>query len=209
MAEVDPGTEDQGRPEIVLAIVSPIGSDVATISDVLAESLQQLVGYQTTIVRVSELIETATPELSEPPRSLNPAGDNRFRQLMDRGDQLRTLTHDGAFCAMLAVQAIRQVRADQTGDEMVQRKSGATIVRSLKHPAEVALLRQVYGQRLTVIGISEERAVREARLRSQLATEMRQGKTTVEVESQAAGEAAALVMRDEKDEDSEPFRATC
>jgi deoxycytidylate deaminase len=184
------------RVEIVLAIVSPIGSDAATVCSVLADELLERVGYSSETIRISELIETG---LTDPDSS----GGNRHRRLMDQGDHLREQAQDGGFCAMLAVQAVRLVRAAVTGDEEKQRHAGATIIRSLKHPDEVRLLRRVYGERLVVIGVSEDQAVRQERLRQLLLKEISRGKKTAEDEAVAAGEAASLILRDEKDERSQ------
>lgn len=174
----------------MLAVVSPIGADVATVCDVLSEALGQVAGYDCVSLRISELIETALP--GAPPD----AKKNRYHRLMDMGDSLRDKTGDGAICAMLAVKAITKVRADQTGDERTFRASGATILRSLKHPAEIGLLRKVYGQRALIVGVSEERSVREERLRRELLG----GKRAPEAHADAAAEAIRLLLRDEKDE---------
>ena len=97
---------------------------------------------------------------------------------------------------MLAIQAIRQVRLGVTGNESQWRPAGATLIRSLKHPSEVELLRQVYGPRIVIVGVSDLPDVREGLLRKAL---LPVGATR-ETVAAAAGEAAALVRRDEKDE---------
>ena len=184
------GLHLRGRPEIVLAVVSPIGTGTGEVCRLLGDVLDQVTGYDAKIVRISELIETAFP--GESPID----GRSRYRRLMDMGDALREGTNEGAICAMLAVQAIREVRESSTGDVAAPRYDGATILRSLKHPDEVTLLRQVYGQRALIVGVSEEQALREGRLRKELA----EGRKTAEAQAAAAGEATELVLRDEKDE---------
>lgn len=184
------GSDSAGRPEIVLAVVSPIGTGTGIVCRLIAEALGQIAGYESAVVRISELIETALP--AQDVRE----GINRYRRLMDMGDSLREQTGDGSICAMLAVQAIRHVREGRTGDEETLRDGGATILRSLKHPDEVTLLRQVYGQRVLIVGVSEERILREQRLRRELAA----GRKSARAQAQAAGEATELLLRDEKDE---------
>lgn len=184
------GREDDridSRGELVIALVTPIGLDIEPVREALTDALDQLVRFDAASVRVSALIEPyAGPE----------GGSNRWRRLMDAGDDVRRLSGDYGICAMLTVQAIVEVRRAETGDEDVWRPSGATIVHSLKHPDEVSLLRRVYGQRLVVVGVSEDRAARERWLRRRLTPD----NATREQEAAAAGSAADLIRRDEKDE---------
>jgi deoxycytidylate deaminase len=172
-----------GSAEVVLAVVSPIATDTDTVCRVLGEALRQRAGYDPVEIRISSLIDEVA-SVAEPEE----ASSNRFRRLMDKGDTLRRESDDGSICAMLAVQAIRASRVDRGGRAM--------ILISLKHPDEVRLLRWVYGRRFLVIGVSEEVPDREEHLRRMLLT----GRRSAADQEWAAGEARALILRDEKDE---------
>ena len=90
-----------------------------------------------------------------------------------------------------------QPRQDgETGSPALHRERFVNIVRSLKTPKEVSLLRSVYGQRCVVIGVSASDAQRLAELTRQL----RAGGLS---KGEAAAEAAYLLQRDDKDEASD------
>lgn len=174
--------------EVVVAIVGPIGSPV----DAAVEALQHGFadhGYRTEVVRISTLIDTAVPGRPED------EGHSPFRRLMEKGDRFRSGLQDEAACAYLAVQAVNRRRVLETGSAKRHRPRFATIVRSLKTPAEVSLLRSVYGQRCVVVGVS---ASDDQRLRELTGQLVRKGLDKAD----AAAEAAYLLQRDDKDEKS-------
>jgi deoxycytidylate deaminase len=83
----------------------------------------------------------------------------RARMLQDRGDELRATHHHDAVAAL----AISEIIARRGGHEPGTRKI-AFILDSLKHSAEVDLLRKVYDQSFRLVAVHCERPTREGRL---------------------------------------------
>lgn len=186
--------ERQIRPEIVIGMVSPVGIDLEQTSSALRTALDNQVRYSSIEVRVSTLID----EFSRPEDREGAADTERIRirRLMNAGDRLRKTTDENAICAMLAIMAVREEREGVTGNASQPRSATATIIRTLKHPEEVALLREVYGPRVVIVGVSDDPGVRERWLREYLT---RPGDDR-EAISRASGEASELIRRDESDE---------
>lgn len=125
---------------------TPSSTGTAAVESHLSNALLS-VGYTSARVRVSTLIreafESADQALDSPPTNLD--------ALMDMGDALRTATKYGAAAAALTIAAISDMRR-KAGFNGVERESHATIIRQLKHPDEVRLLRSVYGPRFILVG---------------------------------------------------------
>lgn len=148
--------DDVLRPEIVIGLVGALGTDLARVEEALAYALL-LVGYTHRTVRVSEKISSFYEELNLP--ALQEAA-TPIDHLMDLGDELRRHHDDGGVAAAIAVSAISNQRYDELGDaaaDGAERDSVASIVRQLKHPAEVRLLRSVYGPRFILLGPGRQR----------------------------------------------------
>lgn len=180
------------RPEIVIGIVSTAGIDLDPICKAFDHALDTIARYKTEIVRVSQLIEQF--EIESDSEGREPC--NRWRRLMNVGDRLRRESNDNAVCAMIAIMKIIAIREEQTSDDEAYRQNGATIIRQLKHPEEVELLREIYGNRVVIVGVSADPDVREAALREQLRNPIG-GR---ESDATAAAEAFELLKRDENDE---------
>lgn len=145
---------DLRNSEMVFGIVSPLGTPLDLIEAALTQRLA-LHGYRMGLtVRISSLL--AERERLDP--SLRP--EARQEQLMDAGNRLRA-EFGGGYLATLAVAATYAWR-----DEAGAGPAAATahLVRSLKHPDEVARLRDVYGRGFFLIGVSAPRDERRARL---------------------------------------------
>lgn len=144
-----PRLTNVSRAEIVIGLVGALGTDLELVERTLRQALLR-VSYKTATVRVSEEIGVAfeTAELtlaSTPPTKLD--------ELMDKGDQLRALAGDGGVTAALAISAISSERQRELGDSgALEREATATIIRQLKHPDEVQVLRTAYGPRFVLLG---------------------------------------------------------
>jgi hypothetical protein len=117
------------RAEIVIGLVGALGTDVKKLQSGLVHALAA-VGYRTTPVRVSELID-------EMAGSRIHGSETELDRLMDEGDALRAAVNSGAAAAVLAIAAIRNARAEAVPEIVVERQSHATIIRQLKHADEV------------------------------------------------------------------------
>jgi deoxycytidylate deaminase len=121
---------------------------------------------------------------------------------MDMGDALRKEVEHGGAAAALAIAAVAARRNADQGDQegnAPERESFATIIRQLKQPEEVRLLRSVYGPRFILIGawapVDERRKAAKDRLR-----ERDPGQTGGWYEDNIS----RLIQRDEKDAEK-PF----
>ena len=85
-----------------------------------------------------------------------PGRDSRdyYERRMNAGDTFRAITGIGASMAALAVREISKHRAQRAESS----QPVAYLLRSFKHPDEVKLLRQVYGEAFSLVGINAARS---------------------------------------------------
>jgi cytidine deaminase len=90
------------KPELVFGLVGPIGTDLATVSEIFRKTLSD-VGYQSFEIKITSLLEEFEYDFqlrNEPIESRYDSyikASNKFRQLVDRQD----------IFALLSVGAIR------------------------------------------------------------------------------------------------------
>ena len=158
--------------ELVFAVVGPVGSGTSWISTALAGLLSnESYRADVHIIKASDVITTC---MADP----LPNGDTlqKVTALQDAGDRMRE--RDPAAVARELISSIRDKRWElekrtsmaTTVTAIVPRVSAETanrrvyILDSLKHPAEVELLRAVYKEAFCLIGVVCEEEVREDRL---------------------------------------------
>lgn len=140
-------------PELVFAVVSPVGSDLDHFDDLFVDQLK-LYGYTTNHIRVSQLVERVHTE--HVGAIVNKTGEfNRINSFMTAGNTLRQLTGRGDIMALYAIAAIRGMRAKEGPIPKT-----VHLLRSLKHPEEVEALRRVYGAGFFLIGLHASEAQR-------------------------------------------------
>ena len=135
------------RPELVIGLAAAVGCPLMHVQRVIGEALEDR-GYRVVPVRFSTLIES----VDEPGHAV-PAGATeyeRIRHLMRRGDAIRERAGGGDALALMAAAEIASYRSD---DELPVLDGYGFVLRQLKHPAEVAALRLIYGDRFHLIGI--------------------------------------------------------
>lgn len=146
------GSELRGA-ELVFGLVAPLGTPLDPIESALRESLASH-GYETApTIRISALLAQDV-ELSERP-------EVRRQRLMEVGNQLRA-SRGGDHLAKLAIAAAHAWRRGNANPGPAVKT--AQVIRALKHPDEVALLRAVYGNGFFLIGSSAPRSERRQRL---------------------------------------------
>lgn len=181
----------EARSEIVVGLVAAIGTDLDTVVVSLIAELKQ-VGYDSSVIRLSELLDETPvggPGVLPDTRSVD-----YYEGRMDAGDNLRMRLKANDALAAFAVSKIRHLREEQTGRRNDQKRPFAWILRSLKHPEEVKLLRTVYGRRFIALGVSASQEQRERRLIDHL--QQRQASR-----AEAISRARQLIIRDEVDEE--------
>ena len=150
--------------ELVFAFVSPLGTPTDVVQEALEAALARHQYSVGTLVRLSEYLDGLSA--GKDPGPERPA--SRQERLMDMGSELRR-EHGADHLAMMAVAAIateRELRSqnDVPGGSPRNQLRSAHIVRSLKHPDEVARLRHIYGKGFFLLGISASREDRLAAL---------------------------------------------
>ena len=166
--------------EVVIALVGPLGADLEVAQRTTSEILESY-GYRVENIKLSDLLVEVfkLPKLAK--------RDEYLTSRMDAGDELRATTERGGALAMLAIHEIASRRQDENGRT-------AYLLRSLKTPAELTVLRDVYGGRLLTIGVHMPRRLRVDRLAHGIAAS--HGSTHPAEHEEAA---IKLVNRDEKD----------
>jgi cytidine deaminase len=139
-------------PELVFCLCAAVGTDTRMISDTLSNELRA-VGYTPVPVRLSKLM-TELPgfeflnEIAEE--------DERIRQSMHAGNEIRRIVGHADAVARLALTPIRDTRAELSkGDPLVMAERHCFIVSSLKREEELDMLRMLFGQRLFLISVYE------------------------------------------------------
>ena len=159
--------------ELIFAVVGHVGSGTSTVARSLKSIIEDMTfpggPYDSEIIKASDRIrEWAKKEGHALPTSMK-KNLGVVRRLQDLGDMMRQ--SDPSAIARALVKEIRSTRARKQGvkslnDDPVKPdgKRRAYILESIRHPAEVHLLRNVYGSSFTLIGIVCEQSIRLDRL---------------------------------------------
>lgn len=193
-------------PELVFGLVAPIGVDLALVSELLNVTLRE-VRYEANVIRLTSLMQTVEfserPEptdLSLPEQSLI----GSYLQRIAYANAIRRELGDFALAA-IAISAIRSFRRDEwirrtaddtpAPDEEEPLPNQAYIIRQIKRPEEVALLREVYGRQFILISAYASQEWRIKKL-ERLEKEARGGLIS---EIDAHNLASSLVLQDTKE----------
>ena len=186
------------HPELVIGIAGPIGIDIEAMSEEIAQALNQ-VGYAHTTIRITDLMcrYKAPDVVCE--------GDDYFSTMnfkMDYANKLCEVAQHPAALMWIAIEGIREKRSEILAQDATAAKLAsdtAYIIRQLKRPEEVELLRRIYGKRFILIsgyGSQQhrlERIIEKGRASLPLSAE----------EPEIARRALALLLRDEHEGRSE------
>jgi deoxycytidylate deaminase len=163
------------RPELVFGMVGPAGTRLDDLAIELKGALAAF-GYVTEDVRLSALLPNFTGFKAQ----TDPSEFGRIRHLQDMGDAFRSAMNDGAAVALAGIAAIRERRLQLTGSPDLPADAHAYLMHQLKHPAEVDLLREVYGSSFLLVGGHAPRITRIHELSRRMAAKENQpGKATL------------------------------
>ncbi|MDA9421584.1 anti-phage dCTP deaminase [Bradyrhizobium sp. CCBAU 53380] len=136
-------------PELVVGIAAPIGVDMDQITHSLTAAFHAM-NYTSSLIKLtSEIVRypiTDQEALKEIDERRGSDTHNIYMRKMSEANALRKQYADPEVLARIAVDAIRADRKSKTGGFDKIRASHVYIVRQLKRPEEVALLRKVYGR---------------------------------------------------------------
>jgi deoxycytidylate deaminase len=189
--------ESNGAPEIVFGLVGAVGTDLDLITECISESLSDF-SYTCVPIQLSKLMHDVP---ADPWRGLpeSPPYD-RYSEHMTAGNKFRGLLERGDALAMLAVGAIREIRQDKNGDTKLPLPRHAYVLKSLKHPAEVRTLRNIYGPSFYLLAAYCPRERRKHNLAQKLA------ESEYSLQSnQFFEKAEQLMKRDESERDSDDY----
>lgn len=148
---------DCPKPEIIIGLAGPVGTDLNKLSEEIESCLSKY-RYQSHTIKVSSLIsEWTDKELKE--KISNSKADERIQLLMNSGDALRKKYSRGDILVPMIVSYIRTFRRDSLKDlgydgqdlEDLELYNHCYIVNSLKHPDEVRTLREIYKDKFILI----------------------------------------------------------
>jgi deoxycytidylate deaminase len=149
-------------PELIFGIAGPIGVDVDGLNTSLSECLEE-VGYESLVIKL-------TTEMMQFNTSVQRGTDGLFAEYsykMDYANALRKHYKNPDTLGRIAISAIRRLRKSKGGeggdaDKPLQKH--AYIIRQLKHPEEVRLLRKVYGAQFILVSAYAPEDIRKRKL---------------------------------------------
>lgn len=146
-------------PEIVIGLVSPIGTPLSDTIDELRKHFEQ-VGYNVHDIHVTNLFHSMkrlvppNKELTEKPLK------ERYDSYISYGNQLRKSSEDPSLIAALSIQNIVETRIVKSSPESEKFTKNVYIAHQFKRPEEIELLRSVYGKIFFQISVYSRRSSR-------------------------------------------------
>src|SRR5262249_27695761 len=148
-----------GENDIVLGLVSPVGTSLTHLNHLLSNVLKNL-NYKIEPIQISSL-----PEMKRTATKTSEKGSNKKRSpeyikifsLMEAGNKLRR-NKGNDYLAKMAINKINSLnRKNVKTSRKAKRQPTIYIIRSLKHPAELDELRTAYGVGFYLLGASSSR----------------------------------------------------
>jgi deoxycytidylate deaminase len=177
--------------ELVIGLVGAVGIDLENVFTSISVVLTGF-DYHVHLIHLSEQMKTLTWDEALPREPF----DERVWQYMSAGDKLRSpdcWDRKDAF-ALLGLHRIAVLRRETSGDIDIPANRQAYVLRSLKRPEEVTLLRQVYGSRFVLIACYSPASRRRAYLEDKIRESRVKPHTTI-----PAHDASELIKRDERE----------
>ena len=158
---------DRMSQELVIALVGPIGSGVSTAANIINEFLESKFDYHVfPIIKPSDIIRAESYRVNLPNLPKEPL-DVYVTELQTAGNELRQ-KYGPNYLAEKIVEKIYRFRREAGGfseDGVPLPGRRAYIIDSLKHPEELNLLKQIYGETLCVFGVFAPDEIRASRLK--------------------------------------------
>lgn len=174
----------KSRPiDIVIGVVAPLGVDLDRVASVLEDELK-LYRYSFALVRLSKLLEGQKGLGVDQPATV--------QGRMDAGDAYRRNNSQGDAVARLGIAHMWNESRKPRKASAPDGKPTASVIRSIKHKDEVRLLRETYGDRFVLLGVTQNE---DSRTRSVEALLQREGLKR----SEASPKAKVLILRDQGD----------
>lgn len=185
--------ETISNPEIVIGIVGPVGADINCITEYLTDELKN-VDYSSEVIHITQTMNSVLGIDEENFSSF----DSRYHTLIERADEFCQRAKNNAALAGLAIGQIRRLRAQKSGEEKKPALGTAYIIRQLKRPKEIELLRKTYGRKFIQVSVYLEK---EDRIKK-ISDSIKHFDSTPVDEQEALKDAIDLVERDYKEQDN-------
>jgi cytidine deaminase len=183
------------RPELFFGLIGAVGTSSRKIGEVLGQNLRKM-AYDPEIIRLSNLL-TECHKYKNLSSLADGPEDQRINSLMEAGNDFRRTAERGDAVALLGLGKIRNLR-DMTEKAEGPKRPRAYILDSLKHPAEVDLLRKVYGPAFFAVSVYAPRAHRQKSLCESISRSRRDYDKDKYIEN-----AAKLMQKDEQEYNEE------
>ncbi|MDX6636338.1 MAG: hypothetical protein QOF06_2541 [Solirubrobacterales bacterium] len=159
--------------ELVIGLVGAVGAELDLVSTDIEIALSDY-GYDAQEIRLSRLLSDLAWDEELPAEPL----DTHIWTHMEAGNRLRLCWQRSDALALLALTEISAIREERNQNryrdgsvESLDRF--AFILRSLKHPGEVELLRSIYGSRFVLVAAYAPEEIRKKALTEKLVKEYR------------------------------------
>jgi len=174
-----PKYEDRLSDELVIALVGPIASGITATAQLIGDLLSSEFGYEVFKYKLSDVIKQDSSKVSI---SIQENSDfaSRIESYQSAGDKLRE-TYGSGYLASRIVSAIAKNRNDNDGfmepgdgsEKLIpKQKRWVHIIDSIKHPAELNILKRTYGDILWLYGVFAPLQIRKERLKDLQVTEV-------------------------------------
>jgi deoxycytidylate deaminase len=186
-----PKVTEPGKPEIIVGLVGAAGTDLRAASKAVTAALGPY-GYQSIPIRLSTLMQEVRGGDFLKEGTLE---NKRIWEHMDAGDAIRDQAKRNDAVAGLAIGYISEHR--KACFDGAPALGTAFVLDSLKHPAEVELMRRIYRDRFVLISVHSTTEERFNALKSRIANSHEKPDKADDFT-----DAASLIMkRDEHDDD--------
>jgi deoxycytidylate deaminase len=196
----DPLGEEEWKTELVFGLTGTVGTPLKWVSERLEQLLRDYGFSYVTQIKATDAIKSISTRV----KLLRPDGtpidivpvpeDKRMHAFMDAGDAICRLSGSAAGVAIGMIGDVQRMRAGLPEDA-----NKVYILRSLKRPREVELLRRIYGPGFFLIGVYAPREVRKGILAKDIedASRLIEELTPLEAERRAL----ELLERDDDERD--------
>ena len=177
--------------ELIIGLIGAIGTNTHLVTSCLEEALAR-VNYRMHEVHTIEMLARFE---GWGPKTSPVKVDEYYNNLMDAGNQFRAKIKAKDVMGLLAMTAIREKRLQSQGDTQIPGNRTAYVVRSLKTPAEVNTLREVYGKSFLALAAYAPKERRKRFLRERIAESHASDRHSVDVD----GIVSSLFSREESE----------
>ncbi len=163
---------DYKGPELVIGLVAPIGCNIDQVQKAFSENLR-LLRYNSISIQLSDGIISLLESRIDSKRL---STTHTLEQKIDGGNEVCLSYGRNEILAAWGIKEIHARRLNRRNEQQYDLLATSTsptayIVRQLKRPEEIDLLRKTYGNRFIVVSVVEDKSQREKNLTQRLRRE--------------------------------------